>query len=72
MSRCVVKFSPPFLEVTLHACPESEKSAAVMRIPVPRAVHEIRRFLGMVGWYRRFTPKFPNISKPLNSRRENV
>ena len=47
--------------------PESEKSAAIMRIPVPRTVHEVCRFLGMVGWSRRFTPKFPTISKPLNS-----
>ena len=47
--------------------PESEKTAAVMRIPVPRTVHEVRRFLGMVGWYRRFIPRFSTIAKPLNS-----
>ena len=29
--------------------PECEKTAAVMRIPVPRTVHEVRRCLGMVG-----------------------
>ena len=42
-------------------------TAAVVRIPVPRTVHEVRRLLGMVGWYRKFIPRFSTISKPLNS-----
>ena len=47
--------------------PESEKTATVKRIPVSRAVDEVRKFLGMFGWYRRFIPRFPTIFKLLNS-----
>ena len=31
----------------------------------PRTVHQIRSFLGLAGYYRRFIPNFSKISKPM-------
>jgi hypothetical protein len=31
----------------------------------PKSVHQVRSFLGFVGYYRRFIPIFSKISKPI-------
>jgi hypothetical protein len=31
----------------------------------PKSVHQVRSFLGLVGYYQRFIPNFPNMSKPI-------
>jgi hypothetical protein len=31
---------------------------------LPKYVHQVRSFLGLVGYYRRFIPNFSKISKP--------
>jgi hypothetical protein len=31
----------------------------------PKSVHQVRCFLGLVGYYRRFIPNFSKISKPI-------
>jgi hypothetical protein len=31
----------------------------------PKSVHQVRSFLGLVGYYRRFIPNFSKISKPI-------
>jgi hypothetical protein len=31
----------------------------------PKSVHQVRSFLGLVGYYRRFIPNFSMISKPI-------
>ena len=33
---------------------DPEKVAPVLEYPVPRYIKQLRRFLGMVGWYARF------------------
>jgi hypothetical protein len=45
--------------------PDSEKLRAVERYPCPTSVREIRAFLGLVGFYRRFIPHFAETAKPL-------
>ena len=31
----------------------------------PKSVHQIRRFLGLAGYYRRFIPDFSKIAQPM-------
>ena len=45
---------------------DPEKVEAILRIPTPSTVSEIRRFAGMASWYRRFVPDFASIMSPLN------
>lgn len=41
------------------------KIEAVARIPAPRNIREIRQFVGMLSWYRRFIPRFSERARPL-------
>lgn len=47
--------------------PDSEKFIAVKNFPLPKSVKELRGFLGLVGWYRRFIPNFSIIAAPLTN-----
>jgi transposase InsO family protein len=44
---------------------DPDKVAAVTRIPPPTNAKEVRRFLGMCSWYRRFVPDFSTKIAPL-------
>lgn len=46
--------------------PDPEKIAKVKEWPTPLNPDEVRRFLGFVGYYRRFIKGFSNIARPLN------
>ena len=45
--------------------PDEEKVKAVEQFPVPEDVVSLRRFLGIVGYYRRFICGFGDIAAPL-------
>ncbi len=45
--------------------PQICKVEAIQCSPRPRTKKEVRSFLGLVGWYRRFVPDFANIATPL-------
>lgn len=47
----------------LHCDPD--KVAAILNIPTPKNTTEVRRFLGIVSWYRRFIPNCSNLLMPL-------
>lgn len=44
---------------------DPEKTAAVVDYPAPTNLKQLRRFLGMASWYRRFIPDFATLAEPL-------
>ena len=46
--------------------PLPARTQAIREFPAPRTVTEVRRFLGMVGWYRRFIRDYAHLALPLN------
>ena len=47
--------------------PLPEKLEAVEDMPPPKTPKEVRQFLGLVGYYRKFVPKFADIARPLTN-----
>jgi transposase InsO family protein len=45
--------------------PDPDKVSAIVDYPRPRNIREIRRFLGMTGWYHRFIPGYAGLACPL-------
>jgi hypothetical protein len=45
--------------------PNSKKIEAIQKFPVPKTQREIKSFLGLLGYYRRFIKNFAKITKPL-------
>ena len=46
--------------------PAPKLTTAVADFPVPQNVREVRQFLGLSSYYRRFIPQFARIAKPLD------
>lgn len=44
---------------------DPDKVAAMLNFPRPKTVTELKRFIGLVGWYRRFIPFFANLTAPI-------
>ena len=42
-----------------------EKVDSILKVPSPKTMTEVRRFLGMASWYRRFVPNFSSTIAPL-------
>ena len=45
--------------------PDPDKIEPVMRYPEPKNLRQLRRFLGMASWYRKFLKDFATIAEPL-------
>lgn len=50
-------------EGTLQTDPS--KVSAIVEFPIPKTVKQLRRFLGLAGWYRRFISNFADVTGPL-------
>jgi len=46
--------------------PDPQKIAAVKNFPPPKSLKNVRQFLGLAGYYRRFIPQFSKIARPLS------
>jgi hypothetical protein len=44
---------------------DPSKVQEVMEWKPPKSIHQIRSFLGLAGYYRRFVPDFSRIAKPM-------
>lgn len=47
--------------------PLETKVQAIQEFPIPKTVKELRRFLGMINFYRRFVPNAAKLQAPLNA-----
>ena len=45
--------------------PDPSKTEAVQNFPVPTSKTEVRAFLGLCSYYRRFIKNFASVAKPL-------
>ncbi len=53
--------------------PDPKNIEAVMKMKPPINVREVRRFLGMCGFYRKYLPSFAKVATPLtNLTRSNT
>ena len=46
---------------------EEDKVAGVLNWPTPKTVRDIRKFLGLANYYRRFVKDFAKLARPLNN-----
>ncbi|GBG63208.1 hypothetical protein CBR_g36976 [Chara braunii] len=46
--------------------PEATKVEVIQKWPKPANAHELRSFLGLASYYRKFVPKFSIIARPLS------
>lgn len=47
--------------------PNEDKIIAVKEFPIPRNIHEIRQFLGLASYFRKFIKGFGEIARPLTN-----
>ena len=47
--------------------PLPEKLDSIKKIPAPTTPKEIKQFLGLVGYYRKFIPRFADIARPMTN-----
>lgn len=45
--------------------PNPDKISAIQNYPLPKTPTEIKRFLGLLGYYRKFIPDFAKVTKPM-------
>ncbi|CAB0037099.1 unnamed protein product [Trichogramma brassicae] len=45
--------------------PDPDKTAPMANFPAPKTLKQLRRFLGMAFWYRKFLENFATIAEPL-------
>ncbi|KAK8787039.1 hypothetical protein V5799_023187 [Amblyomma americanum] len=46
--------------------PGSDKVRAIDEFSVPKDLHEVKRFLGLTSFFRRFVPRYAALSEPLS------
>ena len=47
--------------------PLPNKLHSIKHMPTPNSAKEIKQFLGLTGYYRKFVPRFADISRPLTT-----
>ena len=53
--------------------PMPEKLVCIQEMPPPETPKEVKQFLGLIGYYQKFVPRFSDLARPLNAlTRKNV
>ena len=53
--------------------PLHEKLESIQKMLPPQTPKEVKQFLGLIGYYRKFVPRFSDLERPLNAlTRKNV
>ena len=47
--------------------PVPEKLESIKHMPAPQTPKEVKQFLGLIGYYRKFIPKFSDVARPLTN-----
>ena len=47
--------------------PLPEKLNNIQKVLPPKTPKEIKQFLGLIGYYRKFVPRFSDLARPLNA-----
>ena len=47
--------------------PVPKKLESIKHMPAPRTPKEVKQFLGLIGYYRKFIPKFSDVARPLTN-----
>ena len=47
--------------------PVPEKLESIKNMPPPTTPKEVKQFLGLIGYYRKFIPKFSDVARPLTN-----
>ena len=47
--------------------PVPEKLSSIQQMPHPYTPKEVKQFLGLVGYYTKFIPRYADIARPLNA-----
>ena len=47
--------------------PVQEKLESIQNMLPPRNPKEVKQFLGLIGYYRKFVPRFSDLARPLNA-----
>ena len=46
--------------------PLPEKLDSIQKMLPPKAPKEVKQFLGLIGYYQKFVPRFSDLARPLN------
>ena len=50
-----------------------EKLECIQEMPPPKTPKDVKQFLGLIGYYCKFVPRFSDLAQPLNAlTRKNV
>ena len=53
--------------------PVPEKLVCIKDMPPPKTAKEVKQFLGLIGYYQKFVPRFSDLARPLNMlTRKNI
>ena len=47
--------------------PLPEKLSSIKKMLPPKSPKEVKQFLGIIGYYRKFVPRFSDLARPLNA-----